>query len=37
MSNLTVVGAHADTECLVAASLESYYQLVFETAMLDPA
>jgi succinyl-diaminopimelate desuccinylase len=35
MSNPTVVGSHANNECLVMASLESYYNLVLETAMLD--
>ncbi len=34
MSNPTVVGAHADEECLVTASLEPYYHLVLETALL---
>ena len=34
MSNPTVVGAHAEEECLVAASLEPYYRLVLETALL---
>ena len=37
MSNPTVVGAHAEAECLVASSLEPYYQLVRETALLEPA
>jgi succinyl-diaminopimelate desuccinylase len=34
MSNPTVVGLHADVECLVAASLEPYYNLVMETVLL---
>ncbi|MCH7976793.1 MAG: M20/M25/M40 family metallo-hydrolase [Bacteroidetes bacterium] len=34
MSNPTVVGPHTDAECVVAASLEPYYQLVLETALL---
>ena len=34
MSNPTVVGAHGEEECLVAASLEPYYRLVLETALL---
>ena len=34
MSNPTVVGAHADEECLVGASLEPYYHLVLETVLL---
>lgn len=36
MSNPTVVGSHADSECLVAASLEPYYHLVRETALMLP-
>jgi succinyl-diaminopimelate desuccinylase len=34
MSNPTVVGAHADTECLDARSLPAYYQLVHDTVQL---
>ena len=34
MSNPTVVGAHADTECLDARSLPIYYQLVHDTVQL---
>ena len=34
MSNPKVVGLHADEECLVAASLEPYYRLVRETALM---
>jgi hypothetical protein len=34
MSNPTVVGLHSDDECLMAASLEPYYQLVLETTLL---
>jgi succinyl-diaminopimelate desuccinylase len=35
MTNPTVVELHAMGECLVAASLEPYYQLVRETALLS--
>ena len=34
MSNPTVVGSHAEEECLVEDSLEPYYKLVRETALL---
>ena len=34
MSNPTVVGSHAVIECVLEASLEPYYQLVRETALL---
>lgn len=34
MSNPTVVGAHADTECLDGRSLPAYYQLVQDTVRL---
>ncbi len=34
MSNPTVVGAHADEEGLVTVSLEPYYRLVLEMALL---
>ncbi len=34
ISNPTVVGAHADTECLDARSLPAYYQLIYDTARL---
>lgn len=34
MSNPTVVGPHTDAECVVSASLEPYYHLVLETALL---
>jgi len=35
MSNPKVVGLHSDDECLVATSLEPYYQLVLETALFQ--
>jgi succinyl-diaminopimelate desuccinylase len=35
MSNPTVVGLHSDDECLVAASLEPYYQLMLDAALLQ--
>jgi succinyl-diaminopimelate desuccinylase len=34
MSNPTVIGAHADTECLDARSLPAYYQLVYGIVQL---
>jgi succinyl-diaminopimelate desuccinylase len=34
MSNPRVVGLHADEECLVATSLEPYYRLVRQTALM---
>ena len=34
MTSPRMGSAHAETECLDAGSLESYYQLVYETARL---
>jgi succinyl-diaminopimelate desuccinylase len=34
ISNPTVVGAHADTECLDARSLPAYYQLIHDTVQM---
>lgn len=34
ISNPTVVGAHANTECLDARSLPAYYQLIYDTVQL---